>query len=69
MASLKNGLFYFGVGEFPKDTEMEEALKADEKPCYYKVGYYDHQRIIKQYKPSVAKLLEERTGKIFEKIG
>ena len=64
----KNGLFCF-LSEFPEDIEMEKAQKADEKMCYYKVGYYGDQRIIKCYKPSVAKLLEERTGKIFELIG
>ena len=65
-----NGLYFFGPADKrPVDTEWEEAMNKDEKPCYYRVYGYSGDIQIKQYRPSIAELMSKRTGKKMVKIG
>lgn len=45
------------------DTEWLTAQNADEKEAYYYVYNYSGGRTVKKYKPSLAKLVAQRTGK------
>jgi len=65
-----NGMYFFGPeSERPVDTEWEDAMAKNEKPCYYRVYGYRGDIQIKQYKPSIAALMSKRTGKKMELIG
>lgn len=53
------------------DTEWNEAERANETPKYYKCSYETFggtHVFIKLYKPSLAKLMEKRTGWKIEEI-
>jgi len=54
-----NGIYSIGPYE---DTEWEETQKANEKYMYFLVHMTNGGTCIKQYKPSVAKLVSKRTG-------
>jgi hypothetical protein len=49
------------------DPEWEEASNKDEKKVYYWVDT-ENGTYIKLYKPSIAKLVEKRTGFRFEEV-
>ena len=65
--NMKNGIVYC-LAEDYVDIEWEKAWNSDEKPEYYIVTMYNNGKCIKKYKPSVAKLLQERTGLRMEKL-
>lgn len=57
MISYNSRTYYDKSKEPFHDPEWEQAEQAEEKPIYYWMG-----RCVKQYKPSIAKLVMKRTG-------
>lgn len=57
----KNGMFSIYGNDFV-DAEWDNAESANEKKRYYKCYMLNGGMTIKCYKPSVAKLVQKRTG-------
>ena len=58
----------YGTDFYIEDKEWETACNADEKKEYFRFQMYNGGTCIKQYKPSLAKLMAERSGLKYERV-
>lgn len=67
MISYGKRYYYHAEKEIFSDPEWEEAEKSGERPCYY-IQKGTAGIIIRKYKPSIAKLVMQRTGWVLEPL-
>ena len=67
MIAYDKRYYYHAEKEPFNDPEWEEAENSGERPCYY-IQKGAAGIIIRKYKPSIAKLVIQRTGWVLEPL-